>query len=85
MGVDRVVSVDLHCGQIQGFFSPNVPVDNLEANIVALSYFTESKEVNLENPIVVSPDAGGVTRYILYQLDLYILSKGKKISGNAPK
>lgn len=62
MGVDRVVSVDLHCGQIQGYFSPRVPVDNLEANVVALSYFTASKEVKLENPIIVSPDAGGVAR-----------------------
>lgn len=31
IGVDRVVAVDLHCGQIQGFFGPRVPVDNLEA------------------------------------------------------
>ena len=35
MGVDRVVAVDLHCGQIQGFFGPRVPVDNLDA---ALAY-----------------------------------------------
>jgi len=67
MGVDRVVAVDLHCGQIQGFFSPNVPVDNLEANIVALSYFTASKGVKLENPIIVSPDAGGVARAKKFQ------------------
>jgi len=39
MGVDRVVAVDLHCGQIQGFFGPRVPVDNLEANLVAMNYF----------------------------------------------
>lgn len=38
MGVDRVISCDLHCGQIQGFFGPNVPVDNLEASIVALEF-----------------------------------------------
>ena len=31
MGVDRVIAIDLHCGQIQGFFGPRVPVDNLEA------------------------------------------------------
>ena len=39
MGVDRVIAVDLHCGQIQGFFGPNVPVDNLEANLIAMDYF----------------------------------------------
>lgn len=60
MGVDRVVAVDLHCGQIQGFFGPRVPVDNVEAQIVGLDYF-ESKE--LDKPVVVSPDAGGVYRY----------------------
>lgn len=31
MGVDRVVSIDLHCSQIQGFFSPRIPVDNIES------------------------------------------------------
>ena|SRR5687768_14098739 len=41
MGVDRVVAVDLHCGQIQGFFSPRTPCDNLEGQIVALPYVNE--------------------------------------------
>jgi hypothetical protein len=39
MGVDRVIAVDLHCGQIQGFFGPRVPVDNLDGGIVGLDYF----------------------------------------------
>ena len=30
MGIDRVIAVDLHCGQIQGFFGPRIPVDNLD-------------------------------------------------------
>jgi ribose-phosphate pyrophosphokinase len=59
MGVDRVVCVDLHCGQIQGFFGPRTPVDNLYAGPIALQYF---KYKNLLNPVVVSPDAGGVYR-----------------------
>lgn len=59
MGVDRVCCVDLHCGQIQGFFGPRTPVDNLFAGPIALSYF---KLKNLTNPVIVSPDAGGVTR-----------------------
>ena len=57
-GVDRVLTVDLHCGQIQGFFH-NVPVDNLYASLVFIPYFA-SKELN--NVVVVSPDAGGVDR-----------------------
>ena len=59
MGVDRVVAVDLHCGQIQGFFGPRVPVDNLDAANVGVAYFASK---GLTNPVVVSPDAGGVYR-----------------------
>lgn len=59
MGVDRVIAVDLHCGQIQGFFGPRVPVDNLDAATVGYSYFANK---GLVNPVVVSPDAGGVYR-----------------------
>lgn len=59
MGVDRVISVDLHCGQIQGFFGPRVPVDNLDGGTVGVSYFGD---MDLVNPVIVSPDAGGVYR-----------------------
>lgn len=57
-GVDRVVTIDLHCGQIQGFFH-NIPVDNLYASPLFTSYFTRK---DLQNVVVVSPDAGGVER-----------------------
>lgn len=59
MGVDRVIAVDLHCGQIQGFFGPRVPVDNLDGGMVGISYFGD---MDLVNPVIVSPDAGGVYR-----------------------
>jgi ribose-phosphate pyrophosphokinase len=59
MGIDRVVAVDLHCGQIQGFFGPRVPVDNLDGGIVGLDHFGGK---DLHNPVIVSPDAGGVYR-----------------------
>lgn len=59
VGVDRVVAVDLHCGQIQGFFGPRVPVDNLDAGVIGVEYFRDKE---LVNPVVVSPDAGGVYR-----------------------
>lgn len=59
VGVDRVIAVDLHCGQIQGFFGPRVPVDNLDGGSVGAAYFGG---LNLVNPVVVSPDAGGVYR-----------------------
>ncbi|MBS0626926.1 MAG: ribose-phosphate diphosphokinase, partial [Verrucomicrobia bacterium] len=57
-GVDRVITIDLHCGQIQGFFR-DAPVDNLYASFMFISYFEQK---NLENIVVVSPDAGGVER-----------------------
>jgi len=59
MGIDRVIAVDLHCGQIQGFFGPRVPVDNLDGGVIGVDYFGSK---NLHNPVVVSPDAGGVYR-----------------------
>ncbi len=56
-GANRVLTVDLHAGQIQGFF--NIPVDNLFAAPVLLEYLRSKKFSNLT---VVSPDAGGVER-----------------------
>ena len=57
-GVDRVVTVDLHCGQIQGFFR-DAPVDNLYAATMFVPYFAQK---DLQTVVVVSPDAGGVER-----------------------
>ena len=56
-GVTRVVTMDLHAGQIQGFF--NVPVDHLMSASLLADYV---KSKNLENLTIVSPDLGGVTR-----------------------
>jgi len=57
-GASRVLTVDLHAGQIQGFF--NVPVDNLFATPVVLPYVRE--RLDHRDVCVVSPDAGGVER-----------------------
>jgi len=56
-GANRVLTVDLHAGQIQGFF--NIPVDNLFAAPVLLDYI---RSKTFQNLTVVSPDAGGVER-----------------------
>lgn len=67
-GVDRVVAVDLHCGQIQGMFGPRLPVDNLGGAIVALPHFTEVLQRRESSKVtVVSPDAGGVERAKKFQ------------------
>jgi ribose-phosphate pyrophosphokinase len=56
VGVRRVLCMDLHAGQIQGFF--NIPVDHLYAAPVLIKYIKE----HFENFIMISPDAGGVER-----------------------
>ena len=56
-GVNRVVTVDLHSDQIQGFF--NIPVDNIYASPILLGDIWRRK---YDNPMVVSPDVGGVVR-----------------------
>ncbi len=58
-GIDRVLTMDLHAGQIQGFF--DIPVDHLYANPVLVGYF-QKKKIPAEQLVVVSPDAGGVER-----------------------
>lgn len=56
-GADRILSMDLHAGQIQGFF--DIPVDHLYAAPVLIEYL---KKLDIPNLTVVSPDAGGVER-----------------------
>jgi len=56
-GVNRVLTMDLHAGQIQGFF--DIPVDQLEAVSILSNYF---KEKDLDKIVVVSPDVGGTAR-----------------------
>jgi ribose-phosphate pyrophosphokinase len=56
-GAERVLALDLHAGQIQGFF--NIPVDHLFAAPVVIDYLLKR---DLTDPVVVSPDAGGVER-----------------------
>lgn len=56
-GADRVVTLDLHAGQIQGFF--DIPVDNLRGMPIIAEYLVKK---NLQDIVVVSPDVGGVVR-----------------------
>ncbi|MDY0122026.1 MAG: ribose-phosphate pyrophosphokinase [Sulfurimonas sp.] len=76
-GIDRVVTIDLHAGQIQGFF--NIPVDNLYGSITFENYI---KSKNLKSPIVASPDIGGVARARYFAkrlgLDMVIVDKRRE-------
>jgi ribose-phosphate pyrophosphokinase len=76
-GADRVLTMDLHAGQIQGFF--NVPVDHLYALPVLLDYVKKQK---LSDLVVVSPDAGGVERARAFakriQANLAIIDKRRE-------
>jgi ribose-phosphate pyrophosphokinase len=81
-GADRVLTMDLHAGQIQGFF--NIPVDNLYALPVLLDYMAKQSGTNL---VVVSPDAGGVERARAFakrlQANLAIIDKRREGPNNA--
>jgi len=81
-GTDRVLTVDLHAGQIQGFF--NVPVDDLFAMNVLVKYI---RDLNLENLIVISPDAGGVERARAFakrlNASLAIIDKRREVANEA--
>lgn len=60
-GADRVLTMDLHAAQIQGFF--NIPVDHLLGVPILSKYYAEKfKDISNENIVVVSPDLGSVTR-----------------------
>ena len=74
-GIDRVVTMDLHAGQIQGFF--DIPVDNLYGSILFFEYF---KQKQLKNPIIASPDIGGVARarYFASKLGLEMVIVDKR-------
>lgn len=81
-GASRVLTMDLHAGQIQGFF--NIPVDNLYATPILLDYITKKAGSDL---VVVSPDAGGVERARAYakrlQANLAIIDKRREGPNNA--
>ena len=61
-GATRIMSMDLHAGQIQGFF--DIPVDHLYAAPIMLNYI--NKNIGKDNLVIVSPDAGGVERARYY-------------------
>jgi ribose-phosphate pyrophosphokinase len=63
-GVTRVISMDMHAGQIQGFF--NVPFDHLYAAPVLLDHMRRRFDGDAQNVVIVSPDAGGVERARAY-------------------
>ncbi len=73
-GADRVLTMDLHAGQIQGFF--DIPVDHIYTNPVFINYF---KHKRMKDVVVVSPDAGGVERARAFakrlEYDLAIIDK----------
>lgn len=78
-GVDRIVTMDLHADQIQGFFE--VPVDHLFASTIFLPYL---ESLNLPNLVMATPDTGGTKRANAYakylSVDLAICYKQRKVA-----
>ena len=76
-GIDQVITIDLHAAQIQGFF--DIPVDNLYGAILFMDYI---KAKNFKNPVIASPDIGGVARARYFAnklgLDMVIVDKRRE-------
>lgn len=76
-GADRIMTCDLHAGQIQGFF--DIPLDHLDASAIFVPYL---KSLNMENMIIASPDVGGSARARRYAkyfgVDMVICDKHRK-------
>jgi ribose-phosphate pyrophosphokinase len=82
-GVNRVLTVDLHADQIQGFF--NVPVDNVYASPISVDHALAQ---HYANPIVISPDVGGVARAraiakMINDTDLAIIDKRRSVANES--
>ena len=79
-GADRVLTMDLHASQIQGFF--DIPVDNLLGNPVFVDYYAKKFGEKVDNMVVVSPDAGSVARARTFaqklHMDLAIVDKRRQ-------
>ncbi len=77
VGIDRIITIDLHAAQIQGFF--DIPVDNLYGSVLFVDHL---RAKNLKNPIIASPDIGGVARARSYAeklgYDLVIVDKRRE-------
>ena len=76
-GADRIMTCDLHAGQIQGFF--DIPVDHLDASAIFIPYL---KSLNLKNLIFATPDVGGTARARQYAkimaVDMVVCDKHRK-------
>jgi ribose-phosphate pyrophosphokinase len=82
-GVNRVLTVDLHADQIQGFF--NVPVDNVYASPLLVDHALAQQ---FHNPMVISPDVGGVARAraiakMINDVDLAIIDKRRSVANES--
>ena len=78
-GADRVLTMDLHAAQIQGFF--DIPVDNLLGNPVFVDYYAKKFGEKVENMVVVSPDAGSVARARTFAQKLHMDLAGMQVHG----
>lgn len=80
-GANRVLTIDLHAGQIQGFFS--IPVDEMTAMPLLVRHF---REKNIPNPVIVAPDVGATkrARNFAQALDAPLAVIEKRRSGNQP-
>ena len=84
-GVDRVLTMDLHANQIQGFF--DIPVDNLFGNPIFVDYYAKKFGSVCEDMVVVSPDVGSVARARTFaqklHMNLAIVDKRREVANKS--
>ena len=84
-GVDRVLTMDLHANQIQGFF--DIPVDNLFGNPIFVDYYAKKFGAVCEDMVVVSPDVGSVARARTFaqklHMNLAIVDKRREVANKS--
>lgn len=70
-GVNRIISVNLHSGQIQGFFAPRLTVDDIDANPVAALFFKD--KIEMKNPTIIVPQPSAIQMGKEFQELLYVI------------
>lgn len=76
-GLRRIITMDLHAPQIQGFYPQNVPFDNLYSFLDTVRHLIKMHPMDLKNLVIVSPDAGGTDRARSFLRKLQSLSGGE--------
>lgn len=80
--VSRLITMDLHAPQIQGFYPEEIPIDNLYSFPTVVDYIRKNHSEDLENMVLISPDAGGVDRTMSFFKRMINADASEKINNH---